>query len=83
MSDRFNRFINNSFGVILTSITMFFTVIWFVYSLEKRVSLLETHDDFHDKQLIEIKDNQNYRMNRMEDKLDKIYEIVAEGKNHV
>jgi len=59
---------------LIAIITMFVSAIWYIYSIDKRLSLVE-QDVVHVEQGMEQQDRQ---LDRLENKLDKIYAILAE-----
>ena len=64
---------------------------WFVSSIEKRISILEQNysitkqqqdsaNDAQDKSFIRFQDSVNSQLTRMEDKIEKIYLVIAKPK---
>ncbi len=75
-----------------TALSVLVTIIyglWFVTSIEKRVSLLEqshlefkshnvNYNDSQDKAILRLQDKTTEQIDRIEDKIEKIYLIIQE-----
>lgn len=75
MSDKksaFDKFIANKAGIYISILALILSGISYTYTIEKRVSLLEMHDIFHDKELLQIKTDQKEHINRVENKVDNL-----------
>ncbi len=75
--------INTTSIVNITIIIAFaISIIGYVYGLEKRVTLLESHDSVVDQQIVEIKSDQTMSFSRLEDKIDRIYSVLIAMKDN-
>ncbi len=69
--------ISDYLNVGLTIFMMFLSGIWFAYSLDRRVSLLEAREVQQEKEISQLKETQSNIFNRLEDKIDKIYDLIS------
>lgn len=69
--------ISNLITIIIPILTILVSSLWFIYSLDRRVYLLEAHDVVHDRQISEIKDCQNITFNRV----DTLYTMIKNPGN--
>lgn len=68
--------IGNTITIVISMLTILVSSIWFIYSIDRRVYLLEAHDVVHDKEILEIKSAQNSTFNR----IDTVYAMFTKHR---